>query len=701
MKRLFLLLLLLSPISALIIQTDGTTITIGNESPSYSTIQSLKLTGSTSEMFLEGKANIFGSKPVKVPLIGSEGMSVDSLKVNGKETPVFFENKTYFFFASQDSFSFTASLTPKQEMNSLSLFFKGPIVRFDLELDILGNSSRYINILSPVDAKKSYSLGSTHISEEFFGLESHTIPIQWEERIKKPTPISPLQQTFASSFSDFQISERQILATHYLEYTAYNRKLSSLKIRTFGRVLSVNHQNWEVIDEDNSKYLIISLKEPASSASVKYTEYIGQTGDFTAHPSVPQDAKTNYHLSIQSEPQLAISTSPFLCREVDVSDLPRRTPILLKQLAFVCEPSGSIQVLVTPLETVPVVTAASDRATYSLLSLESGGLLADLQWTVKSSAKDFMIIDLPEKATILYASVNNQPVKPTVSEGKLLLPLKRSTYGVPMELIFYHPQEELGLLGSITLPLVSSDVPISNLNLYSFLPSKMFYLYSSTNLSRISSYDWPEWRSLFSFLVFLALISFFISFSLIRKEHTVRFALLFTLTLYLLTVFHMALFALVAAISLIYAAKKHLSLSQARPLFFGAVVVTVLVLAWFFLSSFAISGPKYGEVTSYSMTKSATPNLVSERLESLDVLEGGVSVPMKKDVLPVKVEVPRTGKQVSFFKEFQTIDTMPQVTIYYAKDYLLIPIYLLSIVLLYLSIRNFQACRIPFKKRKK
>ncbi len=701
MKSLLLFLLLVSPIFALTIQTDGTTITIGNESSSFVTVQSLKLSGSTSSMLLEGKANIFTSSPAKVPLIGSNGMAVDSLKVNGKDAQVFFENKTYFFLASSGSVDFTARLSPKPIKNSLNLFFRGPVVRLSIELDILGDPSRYINILAPIDSSKSYSKGSTHLSADFFGLESEAIPIQWEERINQPTPVSALEEVFATSFSDFQVSERQVTANHYIDYTAYNKKMSSLRVRTFGRVLSVNQDNWEVVQENGANYLLVSLKEPVPSVSLQYTEYIGQTGDFTAYPSVPEGAKTNLWVSIQSEPQLAISSSPSSCREVDVSDLPRRTAVFLKQLAFTCEPEGQIKVSVTPLKTVPVVTAASDYATYSLLSLESGGLLADLQWSVKSSAKDFMVVDIPEKAVILYAAVDYEPIKPTVSEGKLLLPLKRSNYGVPMELVYYYPEKELGLFGSIPLPLVGSDVPISNLNIQSFIPSKLFYLYSSTNLSRSSDYDWPAWRSILSTLVFLAVVSLFVSYSAVQKEHAPRFAFLCTITLYLLFIFHTGLFALVAGISVLYAARTHISLAQAKPILAALAILAGLALLWLFVSSVPIGVPMLASSESFATKGAMAPDVVSKRLESLSVLEGGVTVPMKQDVLPVKVEVPRSGKQVSFTKEFQTIDSKPQATIYYASDYLMIPLYLLALIFLYASFRQFRAYRIESSERRK
>lgn len=704
MKSLFLFLLLVSPIFAITIQTDGTIITIGNESASYVTISSLKLSGSTSAMTLDGKANIFSSSPAKVPLIGSNGMAIDSLKVNGKDTQFFFENSTYFFLASSGSADFTAQLSPKPEKNSLTLFFRGPVVRLSVELDVLGNSSRYMNILAPLDSSKSYSLGSTHISADFFGLESESIPIQWEERVNQPTPVSALEEVFATVLSDFQISERQITATHYIDYTAYNKKLSSLRIKTFGRVLSVNQDNWEVVQENGNNYLLVSLKEPVSSVSLQYTEYIGQTGDFTAHPSVPDGAKTNYWLSVQSEPQLSISSSPSSCREVDVSDLPRRTAIFLKQLAFTCEPDGQVKVSVTPLKTVPVVTAAADYGTYSLLSLGSGGILADLNWGVKSSAKDFMVVDVPEKAVLLYAAVDNQPVKPTVSEGKLLLPLKRSTYSVPMELVYYYPSSELGFFGSIPLPLVGSDVPISNLNVQAFLPeslsSKFFYLYSSTNLSRSTSYDWPAWKDLLSTLVFLSLVSLFVSYSLIQRDRAGRFALFYTVTLYLLFIFHAGLFALVAGISVLYAARAHITLAQAKPILAALAILAGLAFLWLFISSVQIGVPMMGPSESFATKGGMAPSAVSQRLESLAVLDGGVTVPMKEDVLPVKVEVPQSGKLISFTKEFQTFDSKPQATIYYASDYLMIPVYLLALLCLYASFRQFRAYRIQEPRKK-
>jgi len=627
-------------------------------------------------------------------------MAVDSLKVNGKDAQVFFENSTYFFLASSGSVDFTAKLSPKPTKNSLALFFRGPVVRLSLELDILGDPSRYINILAPLDSSKSYSKGSTHLSADFFGIESQSIPIQWEERMNQPTPVSALEEIFATSFSDFQISERQVTATHYIDYTAYNKKLSSLRIKTFGRVLSVNQDNWEVVQENGNNYLLVSLKEPVPSVSLQYTEYIGSTGDFTAHPAVPEGAKANLWLSLQSEPQLAISSSPSSCREVDVSDLPRRTAIFLKQLAFTCEPEGQIKVSVTPLKTVPVVTAASDYATYSLLSLGSGGLLADLQWGVKSSAKDFMVVDVPEKAVILYASVDSQPIKPTVSEGKLLLPLKRSNYGVPMELVYYYPSSELGLFGSISLPLVGSDVPISNLNVQSFVPAKLFYLYSSTNLSRSTDYDWPAWRALLSTLVFLSIVSLFVSYSAVQKEHASRFAFFYIITLYLLFLFHTGLFALVAGLSVLYAARAHISLAQAKPILAALAILAGLALLWLFISSVPTGVPMMSSSGSFATRGAVAQDVVSQRLESLSVLEGGVTVPMKQDVLPVKVEVPRSGKQVSFTKEFQTIDSKPQATIYYASDYLMVPVYLLALLCLYASFRQFRAYRIEEPRKK-
>ena len=139
--------------------------------------------------------------------------------------------------------------------------------------------------------------------------------------------------------------------------------------------------------------------------------------------------------------------------------------------------------------TLPVATINS--ASIVTLFTEDGKVVHRLVFHVRNSAKQFLEIQLPEKADVWSVFVSNEPVESSIStQGKLLVPLIRSRYTnnrldtFPVEVIYCLVENKFSLASSRESSLPSVDLLISQLIWSVYLPNGYNYLYFKSTLEK-------------------------------------------------------------------------------------------------------------------------------------------------------------------------------------------------------------------------
>jgi hypothetical protein len=114
-----------------------------------------------------------------------------------------------------------------------------------------------------------------------------------------------------------------------------------------------------------------------------------------------------------------------------------------------------------------VLMAAVEEAQYRVLLTDDGRTLVNARYAVRNNAQSFLIVTLPQGATLWSAAVHGRPVRPGRSaEGAMLLPLEKSKAGeeapaFPVELVYLERGPAWAREGRTTLHLPALDLPVA------------------------------------------------------------------------------------------------------------------------------------------------------------------------------------------------------------------------------------------------
>ncbi len=141
---------------------------------------------------------------------------------------------------------------------------------------------------------------------------------------------------------------------------------------------------------------------------------------------------------------------------------PGETPTLALQ--WVRFPDGS------------VLAAEAESAVVTTLVTSEGKSLTEVKLIVKNQAQPFLKVTLPAGATILSADVGGEPVKPVQGPDGNRVPLLRPGFHpvdcYVVSFVFLHSGAPFAKKGGADLSLPSMDIPISLLNWEVFLPEQ-------------------------------------------------------------------------------------------------------------------------------------------------------------------------------------------------------------------------------------
>ena len=142
-------------------------------------------------------------------------------------------------------------------------------------------------------------------------------------------------------------------------------------------------------------------------------------------------------------------------------------------------------------EKIMVPVATINSANIVTLFTEDGKIVHRLVYQVRNSAKQFLEIQLPEKADVWSVFVGNEPVESSINaQGKLLVPLIRSRSvnnrldTFPVEVIISLGEDRFAWYGSKKSALPAVDLLISQLIWSVYLPNDYSYLYFQSTLEK-------------------------------------------------------------------------------------------------------------------------------------------------------------------------------------------------------------------------
>ena len=196
-------------------------------------------------------------------------------------------------------------------------------------------------------------------------------------------------------------------------------------------------------------------------------------------------------LAISAKAPLQVSESSAAdLQRVDAGDFPdwAGSPDNTMALAYrYVRPGYKLALDVRRFDDAAVLEALVDRAQFTSVVADDGQMMTEMSLSVRNNGRQFLEVALPDGANVWSAFVAGQPVRPSLREGKLLLPIQQSGAdggAITVELTYvgtnYFPHAK----GSVGFASPQFDVPLKNARWEVYLPPDYNYQNFSGTMTR-------------------------------------------------------------------------------------------------------------------------------------------------------------------------------------------------------------------------
>ena len=168
-------------------------------------------------------------------------------------------------------------------------------------------------------------------------------------------------------------------------------------------------------------------------------------------------------------------------QRVDTGDFPdwAGSPDAATALAYrYVRPGYQLALDVRRFDEAEVLQALVDSAQFTSVVADDGQMMTEMSLSVRNNGRQFLEIELPAGATDWSAFVAGQPVRPSLREGKLLLPIQQSGVddgAMSVELTYVGTNAFPRSRGTVGFVSPKFDVPLKNARWEIYLPPDYDY----------------------------------------------------------------------------------------------------------------------------------------------------------------------------------------------------------------------------------
>ena len=636
MKKRVLLFFVLIFTLILAYNVSAQIIIINETEEKVSALKFVELSGdlAENELNIVGSGQILSGNNVKVYLFGpASDILVENIMVNGVSAPVSFDNRGYFFIVNDGSFTFHGKLKIRT-IGQVNLQVPGPLNKLTF------------------DMKHGYAIGGDR-----YGLFNENIILQRSQEVAKL-----IDGKFRYSFAD------RNEFYYIISYKAFGSTLGReiIPLRNNEQISSVTGAiKWE----QKGSQLILDLKSDTATVSIR--------GLFDSNNIKIPLSKGKHKVLLESDPEqkLSISTS---ATEQDLSEA--GIPSTYNNArAFLATYHDTFTITLKRLDVLPSLAASVSLATNRVAITKKGSVLGELSYRYANTGVDYVEMDVP--GTPLYASTGNSAVKLT-KEDKLMLTLPKtgSSGGGRLEVVYFETKTPLKFIDIIDIPLAKTDLPITTQTTSVYLPGEYFVI---ETLGAKGGSELPSLQNILLLVLVLGAFGYFI----LKDKKFVSAYIIFAAGLLM---FDLKLFLLLIVISSVVLMKKYVTDRQTKGFikwaFVGAGILVVLGIIVFvavmFMGSLGTSkGISHYEVGSdYAMIEKGAAVPQFRNTQVIGEGDGSITVPTKKGVFPVKLELPRLGKTISVTNNLVTKENPVEIKIIIIAHWLKYIIYAIALI---------------------
>ena len=191
------------------------------------------------------------------------------------------------------------------------------------------------------------------------------------------------------------------------------------------------------------------------------------------------ERETGYFVVSAKAPlQVSEALAGYLQR-VDTADLPDWAALSssASTLAYRhIKPGVRLGLEVRRFEDAAVLEALVDAANFTSVIAEDGQMMTEMTLSVRNNGRQFLEIELPAHAQAWSAFVAGQPVRPSLRDGKLLVPIQSSDdAAMSVELTYVGTNAFPKIRGDLGFASPKLDIPLKNARWEVYLPPDYLY----------------------------------------------------------------------------------------------------------------------------------------------------------------------------------------------------------------------------------
>jgi len=167
-------------------------------------------------------------------------------------------------------------------------------------------------------------------------------------------------------------------------------------------------------------------------------------------------------------------------QRVDATDLPDWANVSDGSITLAyryTKPGTRLALDVQRFDDAAVLEALVDSANFTSVVADDGQMMTEMSLSVRNNGRQFLEVELPASAQVWSAFVAGQPVRPSVRDGKLLLPIQSSDdEAMTVELTYVGTNFFPKARGEVGFISPKFDVPLKNAHWEVYLPPDYSYL---------------------------------------------------------------------------------------------------------------------------------------------------------------------------------------------------------------------------------
>ena len=441
---------------------------------------------------------------LKIPLL-SQNIALQDVQVDGKQALVVSERSYHNVVLSKSgeyvvtaSFSLKSSLDKGPQKIDLPIQ-QTPITVLKLELplkDIDVEIPQAQQVVTRI--KENATIVSAVISP------GRAISVRWRKKVAVTEKIPP--KLYSEVYNLISIEDDALKISTDINYTILHSEVDGvrLSIPDNMNILSVSGEGvgeWQETAKQGRRLIIIPFtygQKGTVPVRVTAETPLSETGlaNVFSGIQVLETVRETGHIGIilNTSAEVIAAESQGL-EKIAPQKLPaqlinRSAKPLIMGFKYLKHPY-SLVLDIKKHEKIAVPVATINSANIVTLFTQDGKVVHRLVYQIRNSAKQFLEIQLPERADVWSVLVGSEPVESSINaQGKLLVPLIRSRSvnnrldTFPVEVIFCMAEDRFSWSGSRESTLPAVDLLISQLIWSVYLPNDYSYLYFESTLEK-------------------------------------------------------------------------------------------------------------------------------------------------------------------------------------------------------------------------